>query len=534
MNLFLSIYRNCYIRSLIRNNVFKDTIIDIPDIEYLNNNHQYLSLFSNDDKLKYNIYITLEINSTQDLFQFMNNSFKSLVNDIELYVGVDLLQQYPLLFSNDIIDLRRLLHDGVDRLSFDIDKVLHCAGVVMPLSVRELFIKSGETQYNDSLVTSLLLESMLCNLPTGLKVLAIPDCFQLSGSNEETRFRLPDSIVDLRYSGECACLDRFIVPPNKVFEGTVAKASSLKHLDWLRDKQWINKVYLHEAISNRTYINQTNQIPSHIKKIDVYGMVFGAENVTVLESLPHGLLEITCEKMECIDEQQPVGTLLKHHLPHLKRLAVAQWPDRITDGTFPDSLEYLLIYEYYKALDAHVLPSNLKSLNLGYLNQPLEIGSLPNSITNLSLDSFDQPLQTSVLPSQLKHLNMYRFTNTIEPRSLPRSLSTLYLNMFQGTFQHVCALDNLTKLIVHTLNQSIVNVLVNVTKIALSFTSIADNTSLSNTHITDLCLQNLDWNEILTLQDGFLPVCLVKLELTRIDIQSINTIPPSCKIFKRK
>ncbi|KAF2075768.1 hypothetical protein CYY_002950 [Polysphondylium violaceum] len=509
MNSFTAIFRNCYLRSLIRNQVFRDKIIRIPNIEYLDDNQKYLSVFTNDDKLNYNISIKLSIKrGIGQTHQFKNNKYKHIVND--LVIEFEKKQQIQYIdFS--------IAHDQVHRLSFYLEQSVKDIHGKLPDSIIDLNIGSCDLSYKENVC--LALEQVLSDLPNNLRVLKLSDLFSLLSSSR--KIHLPSSIIDLQYTGTSRHLDRFVVDtPNKVLKSTCLKVESVEDLHWLRDKYWINNIYfnLQEA---------TSQIPAHVRKIKSFSFnfVLGHDVVTVpaqLESL---------EGKQLKSNQDPISKILKQFLPHLKLLDLLEWDEKFEKETFPQCLEHLKINQYDQDIDVGVIPSNLKTLELDTFDQELNIGLLPNNITNLILSTFNQPLKASVLPTQLKQLELSRFNNTIEPNTLPISLRYLYLDEFSGSFEQVGKLDKLRELAVYTLNQSMVDVLTNVKKITIFLTNVSDNTSLTNTPITDLCFVNYKWTpEILRV--NFLPTTLVKLELRNFDIQSIDTIPPSCLYLK--
>ncbi|KAF2078477.1 hypothetical protein CYY_000227 [Polysphondylium violaceum] len=508
---FFVLFRNCYLRTLIRNNVFRDTFINIPTLEYLNDNHKHLSVFSNDDKLKYNIFIRFKIIDYTNSLELSNHSHRHLVcavNDIHRF-----------LWDKEIVDFTHL-HDQIHRFSFCVEQETTSIKGKLPDSIVELSVHT----YSSSRFVSGALEQLLSDLPKNLRVLKLSEMFDLSSS--KSKIVLPDSIVDVHYSGKSTDYDRFVVGPNKVLKSACLLLNgSVQDIDWLQDKQWINNVYIGTPVPK--------PIPSHVRKLDYYvGLGFGSNDVdTVLETLPAKLEWLTGNKFTSNQNQQSISTLIKQNLPCLKHLGLCRWEQDLQNDTFPDCLEYLMIDKYNGDIVAGSLPLNLKILNLVTFNQLLKIGSLPNRIENLSLRSFNQPLQASVLPTQLQSLFLPRFNSTIEPNSLPLSLTSLKISQFNGSFQGIGTLDNLRDLSISTLNQSIVDTLVNAKKIKITFKTIASNTSLTNTTITDLWLCNSKWNEATTIQDDFLPPCLSILQLDQFDIKSINTIPPSCVSF---
>ncbi|KAF2078475.1 hypothetical protein CYY_000225 [Polysphondylium violaceum] len=505
---FLSIFRNCYLRSLIRNNSFKDTVIIIPTLEYLNDNHQYLSVLSNVDKLQYNISIRFKFNSLSNCIKFNSNSHKHLINDIDTFYS----GEQELHLGN--------LHDQVHILSicFEQDRPKTVIGK-LPESIVELHINA----HSESDFVCLELEEILSDLPKNLKVLYISYNFSLS--SEDSKIQLPDSLVHLEFSGTRTDFDRFVVNgvPNRVLKSACLEITSVEDLDWLQDRPWINYIFINEVVPN--------QIPSHVRQIILSA---GLDDVEAFfQKLPVQLEYLNVSKIKSTQNQQPFVQFFKQYTPRLKRLSlvIEGEEDLGKDSCFPDNLEYLNINGYRKEINGSMLPPNLKTLDLARYNQELKVGSFTNTITDLSA-SYDGPLKASVLPTQLKRLSFFIFNNRIEPHSLPLSLTNLQLNQFSGSFEHVGSLDNLRELKIGTLNQSIVDTLANVKKIKISFYEIAPNTRFTNTSITDLSLYNLKYYEIKTIPDGFLPPHLVRLLITHFRIKSIDTIPPSCACFK--
>ncbi|KAF2078474.1 hypothetical protein CYY_000224 [Polysphondylium violaceum] len=505
MNSFFYIFRNLYLRPLIRNNVFKDTIIDIPSLEYLNDNHQYLSVFSNDDKLKYNINIRLIFtkNNTSQLDQFRNNRHKHLINEIELQIS-----------GLEVIDFS-IVHDQVHRFSFYLEEKTKRINGKLPDSIIELNIGANPI----SNFVCLPLEEILLDLPKNLQILKLSDRFKLS-SCSTSKIQLPNSIIALDYRSKSADLDRFITtPPNKVLKGACLKVLNDGDFHWVQDKQWLDSLYIEMEVPS--------QIPAHIKKINFFTSSFGSVDA-VIELLPSQLEWLDASRLTS-HLNIPIQNLFIQYLPSLKHLNLMKWP--FDKALFPETLESLKIFGFNNVLYPGALPPNLKTLDLSKFNQQLEIGSLPNSVTNLSLDSYNQPLRAFVLPTQLKRLSLFNFTNNIEPNSLPLSLKRLYLNNFDGSFEHLGKLHNLRELSVFTINQSMVDALANTKKIKINFKTIQGNTTLANTSITDLSLENSN-RDISIIPRYFLPLCVGKLELTNLDIRSIDTIPPSCVYFK--
>ncbi|KAF2071051.1 hypothetical protein CYY_007627 [Polysphondylium violaceum] len=501
MKSFLSIFRNCYLRSLIRNHVFKNTIINIPTLEYLDDNHQHLSVFTKDDKLNHNIYIKYSLKINQDpveLDQFSNSIHKYLVNEIQFARGK----------KEETLDLG-LVHDQVQRLTLYLGECVKSVNGKLPDSIVELNIDE-HYKFADGVVCPAL-DSILSDLPKNLRVLRLADEFNLS-----SKFQLPDSIIDFQYSSTRANLERLVISnPNKLLESAWLIVTSNEDLHWVQDKYWINKLYVLK--------NVTIKIPPHVRFIE-----FNTD--AILENLPLELEKLRVGKLASTQNQEPVSKILKQYLPYLKHLELGQLEEKLEQSTYSDCLESLYIHFYDKDIDVGVLPSNLKTLHLNSFNQQLKIWSLPNSITDLALMSYNQPLRPSTMPTQLKKLNLSKFNNTIEANSFPDSLTSLQLDGYQGSFEHVGKLNNLNNLKVDVLNQSIVDILANT--ITIGFNTIAENTSFARTSITDLCLWDTTWGDVKTLPDNFLPPNLVYLELVNFKINS-DKIPLGCKVVHK-
>ena len=116
--------------------------------------------------------------------------------------------------------------------------------------------------------------------------------------------------------------------------------------------------------------------------------------------------------------------LLELQLSHAVALTLAP-------GLFPSRLCSLRLPEQYNApLPSNTLPTSLRHLVMGGLNQQLDADSLPAQLTHLSLDSYDQPLLPGVLPTSLDYLCLgHAFNQPIVPGALPAGLGCLVLGV---------------------------------------------------------------------------------------------------------
>ncbi|KAF2078456.1 hypothetical protein CYY_000206 [Polysphondylium violaceum] len=471
---FYSLWRNRYIRDCIRNNVCSDTFIDAT-IEYLNNNHRFLSLFSYNEKVEYNIIIHVKIKNRDDVIEYVNNKHRDLIDRISIVNGVDVTidndqqqqqqQQQPSRVIRYDCDL---FHQGLQSLSFPNQKHMVGSGK-LPDSIRKLTISEAV----DKNINNPLVDMILAELPSQLERLSLPRGLNI---NVPT-CKLPNTLKDFRFRGTYENLKPFVVPPNKVFDCTIDVKSD-QDLQWLTQHTWVNQAIF------KTEFDATRVLPSHLTSI----------------------------KIDFLD-------------------------GRLEKGILPSSLTSLYIFDYDEPLEVGVLPPGLLELDLPDYDHPLEQGHLPDSLTELDLGSYNQPLEPFVLPNNLTRLTMYSFNQEcFQANTLPHSLSYLQLWSFKGSFEHVGSLDNplyncyMPQLIVDTLHESVATLLQNVTTIKITTNQIGNNVYLKDTAIQDLVI--VYRSDRYNLYPGFLPSTLQKLDIIGLDIKMDNLIPQSCIYLK--
>ncbi|KAN0035757.1 hypothetical protein ACTA71_005048 [Dictyostelium dimigraforme] len=110
---------------------------------------------------------------------------------------------------------------------------------------------------------------------------------------------------------------------------------------------------------------------------------------------------------------------------------------------------------YDHPIDNNFLPPNLKSLNLGILNQCLIKGSLPNSITFLDMGLFyNHRIDVGILPTSLNHLILSKqFNKPLDDdngvESIPFNCSILEFPFLKSTLaigKHIIIPSNIIKL----------------------------------------------------------------------------------------
>ncbi|KAF2075529.1 hypothetical protein CYY_003170 [Polysphondylium violaceum] len=364
---FYSLWRNRYIRDCIRNNVCRDILIDAT-IEYLNNNHRYLSLFSYNDKVEYNITIDFKIMNRNDVIGYVNNKHRDLIDRISIANGVDVAidkdqqKQAPRVNRFDC----NLFHQGLRSLSFYNQRTVGSGK--LPDSIRELTIYSGVSNN----INNPLVDMILSELPPQLKRLSLPNGLNI---NVPT-CRLPDTLNYFNFQGTHEKLKRFVVPQNKVFKCTIGVESD-QDLQWLVQHTWVQQALF------ETEYDATRVFPSHLTSICIH----------------------------LID-----GRLEKGILPSsLTSLYIYNYNEPLEVGVLPPGLQWLDLSDYDHPLEQGHLPDSLTELGLGCYNQPLEPFVLPNNLTRLTMNGFDQEcFQANTLPRSLSYLKIGSFQGSFE------------------------------------------------------------------------------------------------------------------------
>ncbi|KAF2078487.1 hypothetical protein CYY_000237 [Polysphondylium violaceum] len=504
MNTFYLIWRNQYIRKLIRNLVCRDQVICVND-GYLNDNHQYLSVFTDKDKIDYNISIRFIDNSE---FYF-KNQHRSIINDLDFYL------YSPDRVNCNHVDFNQFTGFELHRLSLQINCNTVGSGP-LPESLTELFLDTSD--YSESAPIVL---HILSHLPCNLKTLKIPIEIIISEP-----VVVPDSLTSLEYYGKYESLQWVVVPPNKVFSGCQLQIDSVGALEWLKENKWVDTIYFYNYIQ----LDSNTMIPDHVRSIQDRG------NVNLEQHrLPSMLQELICREtipsqlshLKILTLTHPIAKLEKNQLPASLEHLDIHYSQPLDAGVLPPNLTKLYLYTFDQILGVGVLPPNIKYLNMPVFNQPLMSSVLPTNLLELSIYSFDQPLLPHVLPSNLQILRMLIFDQpTLPAHSLPNSIVELYLNSFKGSI--LCKpLDHLKRLQLHSLHQSVSTLLQNVKRLSLKLQKTNDvlGTCLANTRIEKLCL---DCHSESCLYPNSLPPTLKSLTLSNIDIQAKGTIPNSC------
>ncbi|KAF2078501.1 hypothetical protein CYY_000251 [Polysphondylium violaceum] len=472
--LFYLVWRNQYIRRFIRNNQCRDLIINV-DENYLNDNHQYLEVFTAQDKLDYNISIRFHKGN------YVNNQYKHLVTDLNY--------DHTFITQSDF----GLIDDGVNRLSLIVKDGQEGTGK-LPSSLTYLELSSWN--HRETGPVAEIVHHVLSNIPPNLKTLILPHGYLFTSN-----YVIPESITYLGCESRYDNFKRLVVSPNKVYRNCILDVYSVEALQWLHENTWINNI----VIDGRVNITDT-PIPPHVATIRV-------RDGSIQEyALPKMLEVLTCTF------ETPFS-----HLAHLKILCLLHYPSKLEKGLLPLSLEEFNV-TYNSSLDIDVLPRLLRTLRLYRFNQPLGVGSLPNSLTHLYIGSFNQPLGASVLPQSLKVLKMHNFNQTWLP-SLPPSLVELNIEKFTGSFEASSQpLDKLNTLNIGSLDASLPRILVNVKSINMSVHSIIDGSGTCLYH-TSLKRLNLHLIRKTPLYPNSFPPTIEYLSLINADIQSMGVIP---------
>ncbi|KAF2075532.1 hypothetical protein CYY_003173 [Polysphondylium violaceum] len=467
---FYSLWRNRYIRDCIRNNVCRDILIDAT-IEYLNNNHRYLSLFAYNDKVEYNIIIQFRIKNRNDVIGYVNNKHRDLIDRISIDIGEDVAidndqqqQQAPRVIRYDC----NLFHQGLRSLSFYNQHIVGSGK--LPDSIRKLTIYNNHKLRNN--INNPLVDMILAELPPKLELLYLPSGLNINVST----CRLPDTLNYFNFQGTHENLKPFIVPPNKVFDCTIDIKSD-QDLQWLAQHTWVIKAMF------ETKYNATRVLPSHLTSIRIH---------SIDGRLEKGILPSSLTSLYIFDYNEPLEV-----------------------GVLPPGLQWLDLSDYDHPLEQGHLPDSLTELDLGCYNQPLKPFVLPNNLTTLAMDSFNQ--------------------ECFQANTLPRSLSYLQFWSFKGSFEHVSPLDNPVynghkpQLIVDSLHESVAILLQNVTTIKIRTNQIS-----GNVYLKDTAIQNLDIHSVnrFSLYPGFLPSAVKKIIMKGVDIKMDNLIPQSCVYLK--
>jgi len=395
--IFYLVWRNCYIRAQIRNKVCQDLVIKINNLKELQDNVQFLSLFTDRDKIDNNIYIRLKIKNNDQLNQYIGNSgeFK-LVNDLE--------SSFYSPFSNAV------------------------------------------------------LENMLLNhLPTSLRKLTLPEYYHIKTT---TRIELPATLEDLDCKAwSISSLKKLIVPQNRDYKGCQAYVNSMDDLKWVQNQQWISNLYMdHTATLNLTpgmipsqikelyfYHNGTvedqNIFPRNLTKL-VYSSTVPINRIVVPQQLIY------------LDLNNFNQQLDKYMLPStLETLIMDDYNSPLLTDVLPSLLKQLYIPMFNQELKVGVLPQSLKDLSLQSFKQEFKPFVLPSNLTKLCLDTFTGDIIANTLPRSLTSLDFISFGGSLEHAPQMNHLSVLKIRRLDQSVATMISNTNKIKISTISIDQ---------------------------------------------------------------------------------
>ncbi|KAF2074420.1 hypothetical protein CYY_004276 [Polysphondylium violaceum] len=501
--LFFTIWKNKFLRNKIRNEIWRDRVIDIS-VDYLKNNLKQLDNISK--------HIRLDIYHKNQVEQYINCKHKHLINEIRFKIDHDRKVQEERDYQFVSLDWNVFVfHHNLEKLSIDLNSThvrLVDEGVgipALPDTLVELNIQVPDQYLN-------FLNGLLNNLPKQLKKLTLPDNFLLT-----KECRLPESLTDLQYKASCNSAMKLVVPNAcKVLKSAQITAVNDQEVLWALEQKWIGNLVIKGTIVD------PNLIPNRITNLtfDCKDQTFKAG------SLHNDIVSLTLHH----NIQLPKGMLPSK----LKYLCLVDFNHRQIDEIpfpFPSSLQELVLPKYTTTLKPNVLPNGLKVLDMHAYNNSFQAGHLPNSLQHLLLNSFRETVRPNVLPNGLKTFRA--FDPDMERNCLPQSLTSLQLPCYRGKFDKVGCLSNLKELRVHQVDPSIATLIPNNAKeFKLTFTTPQPIANLSNKSIQKLelvCLamKLINLKKIIdrSLQ---LPLSLQSLKLTDIEVNVANVIPNGC------
>ncbi|KAF2077079.1 hypothetical protein CYY_001588 [Polysphondylium violaceum] len=510
--LFYSIWRNNFIRNLIREKEFQDVEIDV-DSSYLKENYKCLSLLSLADKT----FIKCVIQNNDQLLDFINNQYNYLVNSLEFINVIP-----PIRFPNDIkkltINIEKQLASEVDFQ--DIPSSVTNLRIIatfpnsfvgqIPISVREFYLKG----YHSNLVLS---------LPTSLTKCE----FHIHPSRIDKPINIPSTVKKFDTSVSIDILSKIVfnTPDQSApkdlnvddFKADLSKYSQFPLLK-LKNLQWLKGLNIFIPFSNTDQIT-LGLIPSNITKIYIYELYMG--------NLMPGVFPESLEVLYLAYEKEiQVGILP----PSLLEFKLFENDILLKAGILPTSLKRFKNYNYYSnMLTKDLVPPSLKKLSLTHYNRPIDF-NLPDSLEILTLVKYNHPFSLP-LPKNLKKLCLYYFDQAIGLSTLPNSLENLFLGSeAEWKFPQELKLDNLKKLGINILNQSVCDIMSNVTKVCISFHEISSNLVMLPQSIKKLRLERIGSDGY--LYQNLLPKRVEYLTLTRLKIAESGLIPNSCSYLE--
>ncbi|KAF2068740.1 hypothetical protein CYY_009936 [Polysphondylium violaceum] len=183
--LFFSVWRNTVFRRYIRILVCENLVINV-DLQYLNDNHQYMSLLSDQERLDNNIYFKLLISTRDELNEYNDNPHKHLIDDIE-HSHFNLRLNYNVVPAEEnYIDCDKIC-DGVRRLLIYADENTRVRGK-LPQSITEFNLNGDDDElYYMASFRNREIDAMVSGLPN-LRKLVLPDNFSFANKVELPSF----------------------------------------------------------------------------------------------------------------------------------------------------------------------------------------------------------------------------------------------------------------------------------------------------------------------------------------------------------
>ncbi|KAF2076529.1 hypothetical protein CYY_002143 [Polysphondylium violaceum] len=534
--LFYSLWRNLYIRKLIRLRQFQDSTIKVT-LSFLNDNHKYLSEFTEKDKLDYNILILLYIRDRRQFIDYHDHPHANIINSITIDDCVDISQ--PPQTTNqqqqeeDKDKEKEKQYDSNKRIKISTDHYkIVCEGVhKLLIHVSEENVKKQEVfgtlpdsitdltfntlfEEEEEAIKHRFIDRILLNLPKNLIRLEIPDEYE--PSFKETVV-LPLSLCKFKKAVDFENINKYQQissngQSNNGFDDFKVKVKKIDQLHQLQSKPNITQIEIFKIPFTITQL----LLPSHIKKLSLHKKI-----QVEIESLPK-CLEVLVSKSYIPIRSGPLP-------PNLKTLAFFKLKEPLVKGTLPNSLKILCIKKYNQPLEPGVLPPHLVSLYLGKFDKNIRVGVLPLSLKHLQLPSFDRQLLPNVLPNGIREIGMDSFNHRLGSNILPKSLVFVKLLGFERSLSDLGGMDRLKQLCVQNIGASLRKLITpKVKKLHLAFSLInGKSIDLSDSNIHDLFIESLEDN--VSLEAFKLPKVLKRLKTNGLRIESKNLIPYGCE-----
>ncbi|KAF2076280.1 hypothetical protein CYY_002395 [Polysphondylium violaceum] len=391
--LFNQIYRNPYLKQIIRKHLCSNVSIRVS-IEYLINNYNYLSC----KDYTLNICLGLEGLEMEDQYMALDEKYRNLVTELYVFQTME-----PTKFS-------QLLQ-------------------LLPSNIRHLNQNNSEIGQNCGPDLTELYLSLYFGPTTPLEKNMVPSTIKkldLSGYHHTiNQGVLPDSIEKITFyynTDNLTFFNESVLPENKS-KPVEIELNMLKDLEQrpvFNTKYNITQLYLRLG---PTIEVDSNLIPSTVTKLTfAYLVVELKPNV-----IPHSVTDL---ELSDYNLELKVGSLP----PNLKIFKSYYYNQPFEPFVLPNTLTYIELDSFNQQLDYGVLPTSLVTLKLYGYSHGLAPGILPDvpSLKSLALPSFDDTFSQDMIPSSLTLLHM-RYTESISilPH-FPASLKHLRLSNFNG------------------------------------------------------------------------------------------------------